>query len=63
MERVILCWVQTRSHELDLPPWVTIYWVFILKYSWNLLNTNLFKNLEKSLKFPSHYYVVIYIKN
>jgi hypothetical protein len=54
--------VQTGYCELDPPPWVTAYWVFILQYSWNLLNKSLFKNLLKFLKFSSPYYVIFYIK-
>jgi hypothetical protein len=33
-------------HELDLPPWMTAYWVFILGYSWNLVNNFFFKSLK-----------------
>ncbi len=54
--------MQTGYCELDPPPWVTAYWVFILQYSWNLLNKSLFKNLLKFLKFSSPYYVIFYIK-
>ncbi len=44
-------------------PWVIAYWVFILKYSWNLLSKSFLKNFEKSWNFSSHYYVMVYIKN
>jgi hypothetical protein len=37
--------VQMRYHEPHPPLWVTIYWVFILKYFWNILNKSLLKNL------------------
>jgi hypothetical protein len=53
--------VQIGYHELAL--WVIAYWVFILKYSWNLLSKSFLKNLEKSWNFSSHYYVMVYIKN
>jgi hypothetical protein len=48
MEQAINLRVQMGYHEPNLPPWVTAYWVFILKYSHNLLNKSLLKNLEKS---------------
>jgi hypothetical protein len=35
-----------KYHEPLLPPWVTVYWMFILKYFWNTWNKNIFKNLE-----------------
>jgi hypothetical protein len=42
--------VQMEYHEPHPPleAWVTIYWVSILKYSWNILNNFFFLNLEKS---------------
>jgi hypothetical protein len=33
-------------HEPHLPPWVIVYWVFILKYFWNISNKSFKKNLE-----------------
>ncbi len=48
--------VQTRYHEPHSPSWVTAYWVFILEYSWNILNKFFYK-------FSSHYYIMVYIKN
>jgi hypothetical protein len=50
-------------HEPHLTPWVIIYRVFILKYSWNIFNKSVFLIILKSLKFSSHYYVTIYIQN
>jgi len=38
--------VQTRYHEPHLPFWVIAYWVFILKYFWNILNNCFFLILE-----------------
>jgi len=35
-------------HEPHLPPWVIVYWVFILKYFWNISNKFFLKNLKKS---------------
>ncbi len=40
--------VQTRYHELHPPPWVTTYWVFILKYFKNILNKLLCYGLHKT---------------
>jgi hypothetical protein len=51
--------VQTWYHEPHPPLWVIVYWVFILKYFWNILN----KKIWRSLKFSLHYYVMVYIKN
>jgi hypothetical protein len=53
--------LQMGYHEPHLPPWVIVYWVFILKYFWNILNKSLQENLFKSLKISSHYYVMVYI--
>jgi hypothetical protein len=50
-------------HELDSPPWVITYWVFILGYFQSLLNKLLLRDLEKYFKISSHYYVMVYIKN
>jgi hypothetical protein len=46
-----------------MPPWVTTYWGFIFKYSWNISDKSLLKNLLKSLQNSSHYYVMVYIKH
>jgi hypothetical protein len=54
--------VQTGYHDLDLPPWVTTYWMFTQRYFKNLLNNFFFKKIEKSWKCSSHYYVMVYIK-
>jgi hypothetical protein len=60
--------LQLMSSENEIS-WATLtplrvaYWVFILKYSWNILNTSLLKNLLKYSKFSSHYYAKVYIKN
>jgi hypothetical protein len=33
-------------HEPPPPPWVIVYWVFILEYSWNILNNFLKKSFK-----------------
>jgi hypothetical protein len=48
MEQAVNLRVQMGYHELDSPPWVITYWVFILGYSQIFLNKRLLKNLEKS---------------
>jgi hypothetical protein len=39
--------VKIGYHELDLPLWVTAYWVFILRFFWIFLKNN-FKNIKNS---------------
>ncbi len=54
--------VKMGYNEPHPPFWAIAYWVFILEYYWNTLNKSLPKNLEKSWKFSSQYYVMVYIK-
>jgi hypothetical protein len=44
-------------------PLVTPYWLFVLRYSLNILNNFLKENLKTSWNFASHDYVMVYIKN
>jgi hypothetical protein len=47
-----------RYHEAHPPPWVTTYLVFILEYSWNILNKSIKKILECFLK--NHHTIMLW---
>jgi hypothetical protein len=53
---------QTGDYEPHPSFWVIAYWVFILKYFWNILNKSFLKIL-KNLEIIITLLCMVYIKN